>query len=315
MANVSGQTRIKGLLMALTGASLWGLSGTVAQTLFQHEGFRPEWLVTVRMLVSGILLLLIVSLRGAKNQVWSIWKEPSFRTQLTIFGIFGMLGAQYTYFAAIQTGNAATATLLQFLGPMFIVLYVSARLRKLPDIYEGSALVLALLGTFLLVTNGSLNRLSVPGTAVLWGLASGITAAFYTLYSKNLLVRWHSGVIVGWGMVIGGIGMSLISPPWYVEGPDWSLQSALFVVFVIVFGTLVPFYLFIDSLRFISPSQAGLLSSAEPLSAVLASLLWLQAHLGLFEAIGGVCIIGTVFLLSRKNQKQREESAGGAVEV
>jgi drug/metabolite transporter (DMT)-like permease len=315
MTNVSRRTRIKGLLMAVTGASLWGLSGTVAQSLFQNDGFHPEWLVTVRMLVSGALLLLIVSIRGAKNQVWSIWKEPSFRTQLIVFGIFGMLGAQYTYFAAIQTGNAATATLLQFLGPMFIILYVAARLRKLPDFYEGSALVLALLGTFLLVTNGSLNQLSVPGNAVLWGLASGITAAFYTLYSKNLLVRWHSGVIVGWGMVIGGLGMSVVSPPWIVEGADWSLHSALFVLFVIVFGTLVPFYLFVDSLRFITPSQAGLLSSAEPLSAVVASLLWLHAPLGLFEAIGGLCIIGTVFLLSRKNRVQHEESTGGAMNV
>jgi drug/metabolite transporter (DMT)-like permease len=116
-------------------------------------------------------------------------------------------------------------------------------------------------------------------------------------------------------MVIGGLGMSVFNPPWIVEGADWSLHSALFVLFVILFGTLVPFYLFVDSLRFITPSQAGLLSSAEPLAAVVASLLWLHVPLGLFEAIGGLCIIGTVFLLSRKNRVQHRESTDGVMDV
>lgn len=44
----------KGLVMVLVGATLWGLSGTVAQRLFQDEGFTPGWLVTMRLLVSGI---------------------------------------------------------------------------------------------------------------------------------------------------------------------------------------------------------------------------------------------------------------------
>ena len=41
----------------LLGATLWGLSGTAAQQLMQVHGVTAGWLVAVRMLASGLLLL------------------------------------------------------------------------------------------------------------------------------------------------------------------------------------------------------------------------------------------------------------------
>ncbi len=54
---VKFQSRTKGLMLVIIGAMLWGISGTVAQYLFQKKGFSPEWLVVIRLLVSGIILL------------------------------------------------------------------------------------------------------------------------------------------------------------------------------------------------------------------------------------------------------------------
>ncbi|WP_018130548.1 EamA family transporter [Effusibacillus pohliae] len=297
--------RLKGFVMALAGASLWGLSGTVAQLLFEQEGVRPGWLVTVRMIVSGVLLLILGCARGNGRQVWSVWSHREDRVQLLIFGIIGMLGVQYTYFAAIETGNAATATLLQYLGPAFITLWLAIRSRRMPGVSEFLALGLALVGTFFLVTNGSLNKISISGSAVAWGLTSAVTAAFYTLYPVGLLQRWGALVIVGWGMVIGGTGLALVNPPWQIAGQHWSLHFGLLVSFVIVFGTLIPFYLFLDSLRYIKPAEASLLASAEPLTAAAASVVWLNVPFGLVQGIGGLCIISTVTMLSlRSNDRE-----------
>ena len=43
---------------------------------------------------------------------------------MILFGLFGMLAVQYTYFASIKEGNAAVATLLQYLAPIFITVYL-----------------------------------------------------------------------------------------------------------------------------------------------------------------------------------------------
>ena len=44
--------------------------------------------------------------------------------KMILFGLFGMLAVQYTYFASIKEGNAAVATLLQYLAPIFITVYL-----------------------------------------------------------------------------------------------------------------------------------------------------------------------------------------------
>jgi drug/metabolite transporter (DMT)-like permease len=257
-------------------------------------------------LFSGFLLLTLASFQKQTTSIWSIWRVPKDRLSIILFGFAGLLGVQYTYFAAIETGNATTATLLQFLGPAFITLFLALRLRLFPKLKDLLALCLAMLGTFLLVTNGSFKGLTVSIIAVFWGLASAITAAFYTLYLTELIQRWGSTVIVGWGMIIGGVGLSIFNPPWLVGGQNWSMYSLLLILFVILFGTLIAFYLYLDSLRFISPAEAGMMGSAEPLSTAIMSELWLHHSFGLFEMLGGICIIGTVFILSF----QKEENTG-----
>lgn len=306
--------RYKGLAMAFSAAALWGLSGAVVQTLFQNEGIRPGWLVTVRLLCAGALLLLYGLSRNGGQPVWAVWKKPKDRIQLIVFGLLGMLGVQYTYFAAINAGNAATATILQYLGPVFITVFVSLRDKRMPNLWELLALGMALLGTFLLVTNGSVSQLSISGAAVFWGIGAALTAAFYTLYPVGLLKRWSSIVVVGWGMLIGGVGLSLLNPPWDVSGQHLTMAAVLPIGFVILFGTLIPFYLILESLRYISAAEAGMLNSAEPLAAVIVSVVWLHLSFGFWEMVGGLCIIVTVTLLALNSGRQESSVVSSAID-
>ena len=204
--------------MVLTAAILWGVSGTVAQYLFHERGFSPGWLVMIRLLLSGGALLVLAARQTDGTSIGAIWRHRDDRRRLLLLGIVGMLGVQYTYFAAIETGNAATATLLQYLGPVFITIYLALRLWRMPRKEELAAVGLALAGTFLLVTDGTTSKLSISGWAVFWGLTSAVTLAFYTLYPVDLLKRWSSATVVGWAMIIGGVGISFIHPPWDTGG-------------------------------------------------------------------------------------------------
>jgi drug/metabolite transporter (DMT)-like permease len=290
----------KGLSMVLLGAILWGVSGTAAQVLFQRDGFDPGWLVSTRMSASGLLLLLAVAIRSGLKPVFLVWRNTKDSLRLVLFGILGLLGVQYSYFASIQYGNAATATLLQYLGPVFITVYLAFRRRSLPNQWESIAVALALIGTFFLVTNGKWHGLSISTLAVVWGIISALTLSFYTLYPKGLLQTYGSATIVGWAMVIGGIGMAFKSPPWRFTGHS-SLGAWWLVGFVVLFGTLVAFYLYISSLKYISASEASLLACGEPLSAAIVAMVFLHVKMGGFALFGGLCILVTVVILARKS--------------
>nr|WP_263326754.1 EamA family transporter [Neobacillus sp. Marseille-Q6967] len=288
--------RAKGILLVLIAATSWGVSGTVAQYLFHQHGFSAGWLVVIRLMISGIGLLFFAH-TVAKQNIWSIWRGKKDVLGLFIFGILGMLGVQYTFFAAIEHGNAATATVLQYLAPVIIAVYFCIKTKALPVKYEVMAIVLALGGTFLLVTKGNLHSISISRPAFLWGILSAFALAFYTVYPGKLLTKWGTLITVGWGMLIGGIAFSFIHPPWNFQG-NWQFSSFLGVTFVVLFGTLIAFLCYMESLKYIKPSEASLLACMEPLSAAILAVTWLQVPFSLAEWIGAIFVIATIFILS-----------------
>ena len=287
----------QGFALALTSAVLWGVSGACAQYVFQNKGLTIGWLVTVRLLLAGSLLLGYARWRG--QDIWRIWQTQRSAVSLLIFGLLGMLAIQYTYFAAIQYSNAATGTVLQYVGPVLIAVYFACVRRRWPTRAESLAVMLAFLGTVLLVTHGDWTALQVSPAALFWGLASAVALAFYSIQPERLLQENEATVLVGWGMLIGGLGFCGVSQPWHVPG-EWDIATLLAVVFIVLFGTLFAFYGYLVAVQKIGPETTSLLACAEPLSAAVVAVLWLKVPFGLLDWLGSACIMATIFLLSHK---------------
>jgi drug/metabolite transporter (DMT)-like permease len=300
--------RRKGLILVITGAILWGIGGTVAKKLFQQFAINVNWLVTTRLLIAGFLLLTVQFSGKDRSQILGIWKNKKAAVHLIIFGLIGMLGVQYTYMASIKHGNAAVATLLQYLAPVFIIIYLVLRKQSIPTRRDLLTVSLALVGCFFLLTNGSISQLSVPVSAIVWGVLSGLALAFYTLYAVPLLKQYDSLVIVGWAMMIGGFALSFIHPPWQMSFKALPLEAYLYLVFVIIFGTMIAFWFYIESLQSLSPKESSLLGSIEPLAAVLTTVFWLKEAFGVFQWVGTACII--ILLLALNQQSSSKNSQG-----
>ncbi|WP_175640361.1 EamA family transporter [Metabacillus schmidteae] len=300
--------RTKGILLVLTGAVFWGIGGTVSKKLFQTYGIDVDWLVTTRLLIAGFLLLTVQFFRKDRSQILGVWKTKRIAIQLLIFGLFGMLAVQYTYMASIKHGNAAVATLLQYLAPVMIIVYLLFRKQTIFTRNDLLTVSLALVGCFFLLTNGSISQLSVPIPAIVWGVLSGIALAFYTLYAIPLLKQYDSLVIVGWAMIIGGLALSLIHPPWKIALKMLPLESYFYLVFVIVFGTMIAFWFYIESLQSLAPKESSLLGSIEPLAAVLTTVFWLKEPFGLFQWAGTACILMMIVFLAMNKSSSKVHS-------
>ena len=113
----------KGFIYTTIGATLWGINGAFAEFLFLQKGVTSDWLTPYRLLLAGVFLLVYLYAKD-KNKIFDIFRNTKDLIRVFVFGVFGMLGTQYTYFTTIQYSNAGIATVLQYFGPTLILLYV-----------------------------------------------------------------------------------------------------------------------------------------------------------------------------------------------
>ncbi len=291
-----------GAFLCLFSASLWGVAGSVGQFLFQNMGVPSKWLASFRMLSAGMALVTFLLLRR-KKYVFDIWKNKKDRKDLLLFSIFGILFTQYGYFIAIDYSNAATATVLQYLAPIILVLYSILHDQKLPTPLEAVAILFAIFGTALLATHGDWKNLSISSQALFWGLVSAFSLAFYTGFPHRLLQKYDALLLIAWGMLIGGFCTNLLHPFWVIDTAFcWSTLFS--ILFVILFGAMLPYFTFLLGVKYVGATKASLLGSIEPLSSTVVSVLWLHTKLEFLDYIGFLLIIATVFLLSIKPKEK-----------
>ena len=296
---------IKGTLFALIAGTLWGLSGICAQFLFQQKNLTPEWVVCIRLISSGIILLTIAYIKE-KNDIFKVFKSKKHVKDLVLFGILGMFGVQYTYFVAINYSNAATATVIQYLGPAIILIYQSLRNKSLPSFVELFAVILSIIGVFILVTHMDINNLVISKQALFWALGAAFALAYYSIKPGNLLNNFSNICVTGWGMLIGGIAFSFIKPIFDISG-TFDIYTIGVIIVVIIFGTVIPFSIYVISTKLIGPTKTSLFSTIEPVSSAVFSIFLLNLSFGFMDFLGTAMIISMVIILS-VGKKEKKES-------
>lgn len=289
-------SRWAGLVMAFTGGCFWGFSGACSQYLFTRCGLTSDWLVPWRLMIAGALMVCLTILRKGRG-AFEVWRNPRHARLLVFFGLLGISGSQYTYLTAIQYSNAGTATVLQYLGPALIMVYLCVRGRRAPTRLETFVLALDLVGIFLIATHGNLHAMVLSDEALFWGLLSAVFVAVYTLAPISLLAHYDSFDVVGWAMFVGGIAMMLWKQPWTM-GVHVTGEIAFYSGCIILIGSALSYTLYVEGVRRIGPGKGSLVSSIEPVSAALFAVFWLGVSLTVPDILGFACILFTIFLLA-----------------
>lgn len=159
-----------------------------------------QWLVNVRLIIAGLILLTTVYMKQKKD-TFRVWKNARHTIRMILYGVIGIAACQMTYYMAVDDSNAGIATVLQYTAPVMIMIYLSIRNRKLPEVSERVALILAFGGIILLATHGHLTELSISKTTLVLGLMSAVATVFYNLLPGNLMDEYSTFAIVGWGML------------------------------------------------------------------------------------------------------------------
>lgn len=295
---------VTGTIVTIAGGILWGVSGVCGQYMFQNKGVTAPWLVSVRLVVAGLLMLCYYFLTD-RELTLAIWKSKRDRRDVIIYGLLGMLPCQYAYFQIIEWSNAGTATVIQYLGPALIVIWVCFRTKRMPTLQEITGVILAVIGVFLIATHGNPTSLALSGRALLMGLASAVSVAIYTLEPARLQKKYDTPLILAWGMTIGGVALTLISRPWTAKGIQADAEMFAALAFVIVFGTMAGFSLYMTGVKLIGSVKASLYACMEPVSSMILTVLWMKVNFTTPDLIGTLLVIATIIILAIPTKKNR----------
>lgn len=294
------QERI-GVILTLVAGILWGFSGTCGQYIFENFGADPQYLTAARLLSSGIILLVFGFIVN-RDAMISIWKVRSSVSQLIIFAIAGLMFCQLSYMQAIANSNSGTATILQYMGPVLVMITSCFLNRRLPTAKETAAVVMVMIGTFLIATRGNIHELVITPKGLAWGIASAFALMLYTMLPVRIIKKHGSTPVTGFGMAIGGIVLSIYSGLWNAPIIH-DFRCGLAVLAIVVFGTVIPFTMYLKGLSMCGAVKGSMVASIEPVSATLFMVLWLKVKLHPVELIGFVFILMTIFLLTKSEDK------------
>lgn len=302
---------IMGILITILGGIFWGLSGACGQYLFQNKEVCAKWLVPLRLLIAGGVMLSYFIIKDRKTTM-KVWKSRQNAIDIIIYGIAGIMLCQYTYFTTIELSNAGTATVLQYVAPVMIIIIVCIMEKKFPKTNEVIAIICALCGVFLLATHGKIDQLVISKETLFMGLTSALTVVIYNLQPKRLMTQFSTPLLLAWAMLIGGSVLTLVFRPWTYK-PIIDINSIITLTVIILLGTICGFSFYMQGVKLIGPTKASIYASVEPVVATILSTIWLKNRLQFIDVIGFVLIVSTIFILSYANGQKRNEEKNKAI--
>jgi len=291
-----------GYAMALSAGTLFAVNGTVSKVILE-SGLSSLRLTEVRC--AGALAGLGLILLATRPQSLRIGRrELAF---VAAFGVFGVALVQLFYFLAIHRLQIGVSLLIQYLGPLLVALFAHFVLKEHVRRRLWVALALALGGLTLVVDLWS--GVSLDGLGVLFSLCSAVTFAGYLLFAERAVGRRDPISLLCYGFLFASVFWAIAQPWWsfpfdvpgrtvsllgnlsHLHLPIWALMA-----WMIVLGTIVPFFLIVGSMQHITATRAGILAMVEPVVASVVAYGWLDETLGATQLVGGAIVLSGIVI-------------------
>ena len=167
------------IMMVVSAGVMWAGSGLGAQNVYEKSSINAMELTAFRMIMAGIILLGMTVWEGKfKSSMKAMNEHKLLWLDVLIYAVVGLMLMHYTYFEAIDYGDAPTATVILYSCPAMVVCYQAIREHHLPSETKMFTTFLAVFVTFLLVTGGNPATLNVSVICILLSLLNGVIFFF-----------------------------------------------------------------------------------------------------------------------------------------
>jgi drug/metabolite transporter (DMT)-like permease len=262
-------------------------------------------LVLVRIVGAAIVLLAV---QAASGQPWVSDRRDV--AKLALLGFLGVACNQGFFLFGLRHTTATNATILVATIPAFTVLGSILLRREPPSPLKLAGIGAAGAGTVWLIGPDRLDL--APAVALGNGLivVGMIAYTYYLLNSRALIAKWSPVTVSAYVMGFGALGVLPVGVPAALR-TDVSLVSPTvwaLVAYVVVFPTIVAYFLNIWALRRASSNVVAVYVYLQPVFTALVAPLILEGE-GLTARAGlaGLLIfagVAMVIVAERRQQRQ-----------
>lgn len=310
--------------LCIGGAALfWGISATLGRAVFLGRlhlfgaviaPVPPLMLTQSRTTLAVCVLFPVLwAVRGAKAVRMNRYEIRD----CVVVGTLGIAASNYFYYLSIQRTSVATAIILQYLAPVFVLCWMLFRKLQPPNVSRISGVLVAVVGSVLAIGVVSYtphfpgmtinsNQIHFDLIGVIAALIAAFAFAFYNVFGRHLVEAHDRWTVLAWALAGAAAGWLVVNPPWKIVAAHYSFAQWGFMALFSVTSILVPFSLYFAGLHHLDATRAIVTSCLEPVFSILI------AALALGELVGKVQIAGILLVLLSTVLVQFETKVGDA---
>jgi drug/metabolite transporter (DMT)-like permease len=288
-----------------TVSLIYGATFTIAKQVMP-EYVQPSAFILMRITVAAVCIYLFHRMFVRKRI--TEWRDM---IQLAISALFGVAFNMLLFFKGLSITTPINGAVLMLNTPVFVVVFAALYLKEKISLQKVSGILISASGALLLMGGTQLNFSEKTVWGDLMVMANAIIYAFYLVYAKSLMKKYHPLTVTMWSFFFG----------WFVVLPfgindfvainfsEIPLKIWSFIAFVTIGSTFLTYVLNAYALRKASPSLVGSYIYLQPVLASLIAIFSGKDMLTLEKLMYILIIFSGVVLVSYKPKNILKKSA------
>lgn len=285
-----------GYMYVFLAASFFAFVGVLGKGLINF-GIGPldliilQYAATILIMFAYFIITDIKVLKLTKHELKCI----------LIQGIIGSSGTTIFFYLALERVSAGIASMLLFTHPVLISVYFLVSKTKKINVINNSALVLAILGSIMVINILSFDISSTPVIGILFGLSASAAYAFFNIYAELEFKEARPLVTTFYSSGIILLITLLIHPRFFAFDFALSWSTMFYIIRLAIVSGILPVVFLYKGITVVGADKASIVATAELPITVLLAFAILGEKMDLIQVIGIFLIITSIILLQNEN--------------
>jgi drug/metabolite transporter, DME family len=303
---------LRGYFYIATATFLWGVAATAGRAAFTGRllprghilrPIDPLILSQSRTTFSFLLLACVLAtIRGRRR----LQLPPADFGRMVLLGIFGVAASNYFYYLAIQRTNVATAIILQYTAPVWVLLYTVVRGLQKPTLQRVLGVGLAVAGIALVIGIFGPGGFRPDAIGVTAAILAAFSFAFYNLGGHSVLARYDRWTVLLYVIFSASLFWMVINPPWKIAAAHYSAGQWLFLLGFSLISVLIPFALYFAGLQHLEPTRAIVVSCLEPVFSIVIAAVTLGEVMRPVQGVGILLVLIAIIVVQMPDRRLRQ---------